>query len=50
MKKTNIDLSEDMKAYMEHLSKIAKEVNEWPEEKKRGSMFYEELKNTQKKK
>ena len=45
-KKANLESPEDARAYINYLSKVAKEVDEWPPEKKtrRHTVFYEDLK------
>lgn len=50
-KKANLESKEDAKAYIDYLSKVSREVDKWPPEKKtrRHTVFYEDLKTPQNK-
>lgn len=46
MRKTaNLESEEDIKDYLAHITKVSKEVDQWPKEKKtrRATVFYKEL-------
>ena len=47
-KTINFESEKDIKNYFEYITKIAKEVDQWPEEKKtkRATIFYNELQET----